>query len=318
MPMASSETNRHENHVIETIHGESKDLPWVLVAALTLRSLGSLPLDLVAVRVRTPTPSPTDWRGETDQHSQLHLPLSKKPLPTASRCQHPPMHNSWQINWRGTKCCEVGTTRNRNHRTGAQWPTHTLWVPPGVCGSWPLLAVWDPRFSWVHRQPTTHAGSLLECAAPGRSSQCGTRGFPGLTANPQHMLGPSWSVRLLAAPRSVGPAVFLGSPPTHNTCWVPPGVCGSWPLLAVWDPRFSWAHRQPTTHAGSLLECAAPGRSSQCGTRSFPTHPTCSYRNANSCLDQQKEVRECNSATTAANVHHNLTHKEITNTCGVL
>ena len=94
-------------------------------------------------------------------------------------------------------------------------------------------------------QPT-HSGSLLECAAPGRSSQCGTRGFPGLTANPQHMLGPSWSVRLLAAPRSVGPAVFLGSPPTHNTCWVPPGVCGSWPLLAVWDPRFSWVHRQPT------------------------------------------------------------------------
>ena len=171
-------------------------------------------------------------------------------------------------------------------------------------------------------------------------------------ANP-HTLGPSWSVRLLAAPRSVGPAVFLGSPPTHDTCWVPPGLCGSWPLLAVWDPRFSWAHRQPTTHAGSLLECAAPGRSSQCGTRGFPgltanpqpmlgpswslrllaaprsvgpavfmgsppTDPTCSYRNANSCLDQQKEVRECNSATTLANVHHNLTHKEITNTCGVL
>ena len=42
-------------------------------------------------------------------------------------------------------------------------------------------------------------------------------------------------------------AVFLGSPPTLNTHLVPPGVCGSWPLLAVWDPRFSWAHRQPTT-----------------------------------------------------------------------
>ena len=47
---------------------------------------------------------------------------------------------------------------------------------------------------------------------------------------------PSWSVRHLAAPRSVGPAVFLGSPPTHDTHLVPPGVCGSWPLLAVWDP----------------------------------------------------------------------------------
>ena len=42
-----------------------------------------------------------------------------------------------------------------------------------------------PRFSWVHRQPSTHIWSLLECAAP-------------------------------AAPLSVGPAVFLGSPPTHH------------------------------------------------------------------------------------------------------
>ena len=45
-------------------------------------------------------------------------------------------------------------------------------------------------------------------------------------------LSPSWSVRLLAAPRSVGPTV-VGS---DNTL-VPPGVCGTWPLLAVWDPR---------------------------------------------------------------------------------
>ena len=34
--------------------------------------------------------------------------------------------------------------------------------------------------------------------------------------NPQRTSGPSWSVRLLAAPRSMGPAVFLGSPPTHS------------------------------------------------------------------------------------------------------
>ena len=62
---------------------------------------------------------------------------------------------------------------------------NTHLVPPGVCGSWPLLAVWDPRFSWAHRQPTTLMWSLLECAAPGRSSQYGTRGFLGLTAKPQ-------------------------------------------------------------------------------------------------------------------------------------
>ena len=237
MPMVSSETNRHENHVIETIHGESKDLPWVLVAALTLRFLGSLPLDLVAVFERQHRHQLTGVEKLISTHGPWMCSCichsRRNHLPTASRCQHPPMHNSWQIKWRGTKCCQVGTTRNRNHRTGALWMVslrqHTL----------------GP--SW--------------CAAPGRSSQCWTRGFPGLTANPQHMLGPSWSVRLLAAPHSVGPAVFLGSPPTH---------------------------------------------------------PTCSYRNANSCLDQQKEVRECNSATTAASVQHNLTQKENTNTCGTL
>ena len=35
-------------------------------------------------------------------------------------------------------------------------PQHTL-VPPAVCGSWPLLKVWDSRFPWVYRQPTTHS-----------------------------------------------------------------------------------------------------------------------------------------------------------------
>ena len=41
------------------------------------------------------------------------------------------------------------------------------------------------------------------------------------------------------------PGGWVGVKPA-NTHLVPPGVCGSWPLLAVWDPRFSWAHRQPT------------------------------------------------------------------------
>ena len=38
-------------------------------------------------------------------------------------------------------------------------------------------------------------------------------GFPGLTANPQHMFGPPWSVRLSGAPLNVGQAVFLGLRP---------------------------------------------------------------------------------------------------------
>ena len=53
-----------------------------------------------------------------------------------------------------------------------------------------------------------------------RAGWVGGRGFPGFTANPQRTFGPSWSVRLLAAPRSVGPAVFLGSPPTHHPIYL--------------------------------------------------------------------------------------------------
>ena len=77
--------------------------------------------------------------------------------------------------------------------------------------------------------------TLLECATPGRSSQCGSCNNLGF--------------------------------PIPTTKMVHPGVCGTWPLLTVKDPRFSWVHRQPSTHLWSLLECAAHGRSSQCGTR---------------------------------------------------
>ena len=50
--------------------------------------------------------------------------------------------------------------------------THSWLLLEG--GSWPLLAVWDPRFSWGRRRPATHFWFF-------------------------------WSVRLLAAPRSVNP-----------------------------------------------------------------------------------------------------------------
>ena len=37
----------------------------------------------------------------------------------------------------------------------------------------------------------------------------------------------------------------------NNARLVPPGVCGSWPLLAVWDPRFSWG--LPPTRNASVV-----------------------------------------------------------------
>ena len=78
-------------------------------------------------------------------------------------------------------------------------------APPGVCGPWPLPTVRDRGFLG-HNE----LWSLLECAALGRSSQCGTRAFLWAHRQPGSL---DWSLR---------------------------------PLLAVWDPRFSWAYRQPT------------------------------------------------------------------------
>ena len=146
-------------------------------------------------------------------------------------------------------------------------PTHnTLLVPPGVYGSWPLLAVWDPRFSRAHRQPSTHFGPSWSVRRQGRSSQCGTRGFPGLTANPQH----SWSFLECAAPgrsSQCGKRGLLGLTANPQHTLVPPGVCGS--MTAPRSPAV--CSGSPPTHntLWSLLECAAPGRSSQCGTRGF-------------------------------------------------
>ena len=138
-----------------------------------------------------------------------------------------------------------------HNRSSAQGPRPS-WSAPGLTAnpqhtldpSWSVRLLAAPRRvrSAVFLGSPPTCNTLLVppavCAAPGRSSPCKIRGFPGLTANPQHTLDPSWSLRLLAAPRSVGPAVSRAhrQPATH--AWSPPGVCGSWPLLAV-GKRFS-------------------------------------------------------------------------------
>ena len=103
-------------------------------------------------------------------------------------------------------------------------PTLTLWVPPGVCGA---------------------------MAAP---RSVGPAVFLGSPPTLNKLLVPPGVYGAMAAPRSVGPAVFLGSPPTLNTL----GPSWSVRLLAappVWDPRFARAHRQPSTceTAGLLM-----------------------------------------------------------------
>ena len=91
-------------------------------------------------------------------------------------------------------------------------------------------------------------------------------------------------------------AVSPGSPPTHNTHLVPPGVCGSWPLLAVWDPRFSWAHRQPTIPINLPQHIAEAGDAQVLDTKM----PTQTHRHA---LSQNTETQS-----------HLPTQREPTNT----
>ena len=73
-------------------------------------------------------------------------------------------------------------------------------------------------------------------------------------------LGPTCSVRLPAAPHSAGPAMwdcgFEGSPATHNGLLVPPGVCGFWPLLTVWDPRFPGITNPQHTAVNTATLCS--------------------------------------------------------------
>ena len=98
----------------------------------------------------------------------------------------------------------------------------------------------------------------------GRSSQCGTRGFPGLTRQPSTLLVPPGVCGSMAVPRSVGPAVFLGSP-LILTLWVPPGVCGAMTAPRSVGPAVFLGSLANPQHFWSLLECAAPSRSSSVG-----------------------------------------------------
>ena len=83
-------------------------------------------------------------------------------------------------------------------------------------------------------------------------------------------------------------AVFLGSPPTLNTPLVPPGVCGAWPLLAVWDPRFSRAHRQPTI----LIHLSQHSAKGSC--RSYPWCQNASITPVNSHTRATKNASKTN------------------------
>ena len=108
-------------------------------------------------------------------------------------------------------------------------------------------------FPGLTANPQHNFGPSWSVRLHGRSSQRGTRGFPGLTANP-HTFGPPGVCGSMAAPRSVGPAVFLGSPPTHNTL----GPSWSVRLLAappVWDLRFTRAqHLKRLEHQTSAVD----------------------------------------------------------------
>ena len=118
-------------------------------------------------------------------------------------------------------------------------PTLTLWVPPGVCGGMAAPRSVGPAV-FLGSPPTLNTlGPSWSVRRHGRSSQCGTRGFPGLTANPQH--------------------TFL----------VPPGVYGALAASSQCGTRgFPGLTANPHT-LGPSWSVRLHGRSSQCGTRGF-------------------------------------------------
>ena len=83
----------------------------------------------------------------------------------------------------------------------------------------------------------------------------------------------------MAAPRSVGPTVFL-------------------------------AYRQPSEHRWSLLECAANGCSSQCGTPETVTYSgnKSALFNGQLCVDLIAKVEGGHRLTTPASRRRHITH----------
>ena len=126
-----------------------------------------------------------------------------------------------------------------HHFTCCQWSPHTHFSP--VCE---FLA----DFVDSHTVKTGLLRCCLSMKDASRHAQLsafhqghGSERVLALSECPNGKLDSLWSflesLRLLAAPRNVGPAVFLDSPPTRCASLVPPAACGSWPLLAMWDPR---------------------------------------------------------------------------------
>ena len=129
-------------------------------------------------------------------------------------------------------------------KTWVPYQPATKMDPPGVCGAWPLLAVWDPWSRPKPRRPSVLQTSelreynLLDLPSIQRRRELShdyapdTPDLPHIEGLKGHgavdsvtkvpsivvaMVPPG--VRHLAAPRSMGPAVFSGSPPSHKYIW---------------------------------------------------------------------------------------------------
>ena len=198
--------------------------------------------------------------GLYDLAETLHLG-NKNRLPKLPSHGDPPQHHKWHVhNWEELQLQHLGSTKSENCTSQR---TCACKLHP------PLCETHVPHFS-LSAQSGPSAPELprnLRAQALINPIIARTPQNSRLNAARQHTFGPSWSVRLLAAPRSVGPAVYSGLPPTLTPLWSPLECAAPWPLLAVWDPRFTRAHRQPSPLFGPSWSVRLHGRSSQCGTR---------------------------------------------------
>ena len=121
-------------------------------------------------------PMDTNSRNANHAHHRWHVFYVRELNP-----EHPGLNPNHSPQWRVAKKLTRKKQTTPRHGIAEASPTVVRPVLTPAPGGWV-----GARFSWAHRQPTTHIWFPLECAAHGRS-------------------------------RSVGPAVFLGSPPTRST-----------------------------------------------------------------------------------------------------
>ena len=120
--------------------------------------------------------------------------------------------------------------------------------------------------------------------------------------------GPSWSVRLLAAPLSLGPR-FPGLTANPTSTLVPPGVCGSWPLLVAWDPQLHFRTRKHASWPGSRSQSQGLCHALNPGSGQPTLAPSRMRRSVSQADAKQLSCEQYRAPNPVAQEHESSSHK---------